>query len=35
MKLPEEIEILDDNQRQVMGGWEVDGVDKNMERFRN
>ncbi|MFQ6042064.1 MAG: Gfo/Idh/MocA family protein, partial [Candidatus Poribacteria bacterium] len=29
MKLPEEIEILEDNQRCVMGGWEVDGVDKN------
>ncbi|MFQ6044501.1 MAG: hypothetical protein ACE5PV_26920, partial [Candidatus Poribacteria bacterium] len=29
MKIPEEIEILEDNQRRVMGGWEVDGVDKN------
>ena len=27
MKLPEEIEINEDNQKQVMGGWEVDGVD--------
>jgi UDP-N-acetylglucosamine 3-dehydrogenase len=29
MKLPEEIEIYEDNKRRVMGGWEVDGVDKN------
>ena len=28
MKLPEEIEIYQDNQRKVMGGWEVDGVDE-------
>lgn len=31
MKLPEEIEIYEDNQRRVMGGWEVDGVDRNDE----
>lgn len=29
MKLPEEIEIYEDNQRTVLGGWEVDGVDQN------
>ena len=29
MKVPEEIEILEDNQRHTMGGWEVDGVDKS------
>ena len=28
MKIPEEIEIVQDNERTVMGGWEVDGVDK-------
>ncbi len=28
MKIPEEIEIYDDNNRSVMGGWEVDGVDE-------
>ena len=28
MKIPEEIEILEDNQSRVMGGWEIDGVDK-------
>ena len=27
MKIPEEIEIYEDNNRNVMGGWEVDGVD--------
>ncbi len=29
MKLPEEIEIHEDNKRHVMGGWEVDGVEQN------
>ncbi len=29
MKLPEEIEIHQDNRRHTMGGWEVDGVDEN------
>ena len=28
MKIPEEIEIYEDNQRNVMGGWEVNGVDE-------
>ncbi len=28
MKLPQEIEILEDNQSRVMGGWEIDGVNK-------
>ena len=28
MKIPEEIEIYEDNNRNVMGGWEVDGVDE-------
>ena len=28
MKIPEEIEIVQDNERTVMGGWEVDGVDR-------
>jgi hypothetical protein len=28
MKIPEEIEIYEDNDRSVMGGWEVDGVDQ-------
>ena len=28
MKIPEEIEILEDNKRRVLGGWEVDGVDE-------
>lgn len=27
MKIPEEIEIYEDNNRSVIGGWEVDGVD--------
>ena len=29
MKIPEEIEIYENNNRSVMGGWEVDGVDQN------
>jgi predicted dehydrogenase len=29
MKIPEEIEIHEDNKRHVMGGWEVDGVEQN------
>ena len=29
MKIPQEIEIHEDNQTHTMGGWEVDGVDKN------
>ena len=28
MKIPEEIEILEDNKRRVVRGWEVDGVDE-------
>ena len=28
MKIPEEIEIHEDNNRSTMGGWEVDGVDQ-------
>ena len=28
MKIPEEIEIYEDNNRSVMGGWEVDDVDQ-------
>ena len=28
MKIPEEIEIYENNNRHVMGGWEVDGVDQ-------
>lgn len=28
MKIPEEIEIHEDNRQTVMGGWEVDGVDR-------
>lgn len=34
MKIPEEIEILEDNKRRVLGGWEVDGVDeKDVPRY--
>ena len=34
MKIPDEIEILEDNQRRVLGGWEVDGVDeKDVPRY--
>ena len=34
MKIPEEIEIQEDNQRQVLSGWEVDGVDeKDVPRY--
>ena len=29
MKIPEEIEIYENNNRSVTGGWEVDGVDQN------
>ena len=29
MKLPEEIEIVEDNKKTVLGGWEIDGVDKD------
>ena len=29
MKIPEEIEIHENNNKHVMGGWEVDGVDKD------
>ena len=29
MKIPEEIEILEDNQTTILGGWEIDGVDKD------
>lgn len=28
MKIPEEIEICEDNQTQILNGWEVDGVDQ-------
>jgi predicted dehydrogenase len=28
MKIPEELEIYDNNNRSVMGGWEVDGVEQ-------
>ena len=28
MKLPEELEIYEDDRQQVMGGWAVDGVDQ-------
>lgn len=31
MRLPEAIEIYEDNKKTVMGGWEVDGVDRNDE----
>ena len=34
MKIPEEIEILEDNKRRVLRGWEVDGVDeKDVPRY--
>ena len=34
MKIPEEIEILEDNKRRVVRGWEVDGVDeKDVPRY--
>jgi virulence factor len=34
MKIPEEIEIQEDNQRRVLAGWEVDGVDeKDVPRY--
>jgi predicted dehydrogenase len=34
MKLPEEIEIYEDNRRSVLGGWEVDGADqKDADRY--
>ena len=29
MKIPEEIEIHEDNQVRTLGGWEIDGVDKD------
>ena len=29
MKIPQEIEIFEDNQSQTLGGWEVDGVDED------
>ena len=29
MKIPQEIEIHEDNRTHTMGGWEVDGVDKS------
>ncbi|MCZ6634617.1 MAG: Gfo/Idh/MocA family oxidoreductase [bacterium] len=28
MKIPAELEILEDNQSRVLGGWEIEGVDK-------
>ena len=28
MKIPEEIEIHEDNKKHTMGGWEVDNVDQ-------
>ncbi|MDA0836904.1 MAG: Gfo/Idh/MocA family oxidoreductase [Planctomycetota bacterium] len=28
MKIPEEIEILEDNKRTLLGGWDIEGVDK-------
>ena len=28
MKIPQEIEIYEDNQSEIMGGWEVDSVDQ-------
>lgn len=34
MKYPEEIEIHTNNQREVLGGWEIDGVDqKDVPRY--
>ena len=34
MKIPEEIEILEDNKHRVLRGWEVDGVDeKDVPRY--
>ena len=34
MKIPEEIEILEDNKRRVLRGWEVDDVDeKDVPRY--
>jgi virulence factor len=34
MRIPEEIEILEDNKSRKMGGWEVDGVDKaDVDRY--
>ena len=29
IKIPEEIEIHEDNQTRTLGGWEIDGVDKD------
>jgi predicted dehydrogenase len=29
MKIPEEIEIHEDNQVRTLGGWEIDGTEKN------
>jgi hypothetical protein len=29
MKIPGEIEIHEDNESRVLGGWEVDGVDRD------
>ena len=29
IKIPEEIEIYEDNQTRTLGGWEIDGVDKD------
>jgi hypothetical protein len=34
MRIPEEIEILEDNKARKLGGWEVDGVDKaDVDRY--
>ena len=29
MKLPDELEILENNRSKVLGGWEIDGVDRD------